>query len=186
MAAAIRIRWAPPTAQVVYFVVYRLDTPTSAEFEIARIGSSQTGANWDGLRFFYDDPQGVPANAYRVTGINGEGDVLADTGIFMPQPSVVFPLITRVKLDTHFGGVDQLRYLSPGGAPVPHAKIAVYRKIDYDQGLVNIPLFRTETDTQGRWLGPFFVEPGFDYVVHFSKQSEWGPNVRTVTVPPLS
>lgn len=186
MAAAIRIRWLPPTAQVKCFRVYRLVTPTDSPFLIAEISGAQSGPNWDGLKFFYDDPQGTPTNAYKVEGVDANLDVVADTGVFTPQPNVVYSLPTRVRVDTHFQGTDNLRYTAPGGAGIAYAKIAVYRKIDFDQGRLGEPLFRTETDTEGRWKTCVFLEPGFEFVVHFSKQSEWGPDTRVITVAPVS
>jgi hypothetical protein len=45
-----------------------------------------------------------------------------------------------------------------------------------------VGLYVTETDSQGRWKSPLWVEQGLDYVIVYEKPSAFGPDVIRVTV----
>ncbi len=94
-----------------------------------------------------------------------------------PQPT----FDNTVQLDHNWELPDALRYMGPNSTPIANAQIRVYYKSDYDAGDLTTPVGVTQTNSTGRWVNPILVLPGFDYVVHFLKPNEFGPDVATIT-----
>jgi hypothetical protein len=180
-----RIFWQIPTSPDAHqFEVRRADNATTPFTFVARIAVVKSGPNWDSTnsRFFFDDPDGDAATIYQVLAFAGSGDVVADSGPFQPALATAADLLARTRVDHHYGGTDQLRYVAPGGAGIPNAEIRIYRRADFDQGRTDLALFRLETDNDGRWVAPVFLEVGFDYTVWFAKLGVYGPNTKIITV----
>jgi hypothetical protein len=182
---ANRIFWQIPISPDAYqFEIRRAAVATAPLTFVARIPVVKSGSNWDSVnsRFFYDDPEGDAATIYQVLAFAGSGDIVADSGPFQPALSHAADLLARTRVDHNYGGTDQLRYVSEGGDGIPNAEIRVYKRADYDQGRTDLPLFRLETDNDGRWVAPVFLEVGFDYTLWYAKSGLYGPNLKIITV----
>jgi len=178
---ATRIFWDPVAPPADFYEV-RVAPSTDATFLLAGVVIDQRpGPNWNGSRFFYDDPTGTDASVYRVQGFL-LGGLVFDSGVFQPQVSTAAQIATRVKVDHNFQLADQYRYVAPGGSGIPQALIRVFQKPDWDAGRRNVALFITETLDDGRWQSPFWLEPGMTYVLTFEKSGSFGPDIVTVLV----
>lgn len=133
-------------------------------------------------KVFYDDETGDASLFYRLIAFDVNNIILDDSGPFAFSPAVAASLPTRTKVDHHYGAVDALRYVAPGGAGVPQARVRIYKQPDYLAGRWELAVATTETADDGRWLAPVYLEPGFTYVVHFSKEGVYGPDTTTVVV----
>jgi hypothetical protein len=142
------------------------------------------GANRDAAAnaFFYDDPGGDAALYYRVAAYDAANVLLDDSGPFAFSPAVAASVPTRVKVDHDYGAADDFRYVAASGAGVAGAKVRVYAAPDFDAGRTDLAAAVTETDDDGRWAAPVFLEPGHTYVLHFSKENAYGPDVVRVVV----
>lgn len=131
--------------------------------------------------YTYIDEQGGETALYNVKEYDVTGVLIAESGPFLPQVNQAANLITRVKVDTNYGGTDALRYVA-GGAGVAQAKIWIYKKPDYDRNRTETPLYAVETANDGRWATPVYLEPGFTYTLVFSKEGSYGPNLVNIVV----
>jgi hypothetical protein len=86
------------------------------------------------------------------------------------------PFTNTVKIDHNYNLSDALRYMTPGGSPICDAQIRVYKKEDYDAGLLDQAIGATLTRPDGRWLNPILVNPGYTYAIVFQKPNEYGPD----------
>lgn len=99
-------------------------------------------------------------------------------GSATPTPPV---FEATIKLDHDYMLSGDLAYRTPGGSPISDAQIRVYRKSDYDAGLLGSPVGVTTTDADGKWREPILVVPGYEYAVRFECPNEYGPDVVYVT-----
>ncbi len=177
-----RIFWTPPSELVVRYVVSTASASGEDFEDVATILEDRTRPPFDVSRgrYYFDDSTGTPTTLYRVKAYDLTG-LVADTGVFQPRENFAAALATRVKVDTHFGLTDALRY-THGGVGIPDASIKVYREADYLVGRTETPLFLVKTDATGRWRAPIYLEPGMDYVLVYSKEAAYGPDVVTITV----
>jgi hypothetical protein len=180
---ATRIYWTPPTPAADFYEVRSAPTTTSPFVLAAVVIDQRPSSSWDAStgQFYYDDPTGDDNTVYRVQGFLAGGLVL-DTGIFAPQVSIAAQIATRTKVDHNYQLPDALRYIAPGGAGIPQAVIRVFQKPAWDAGQKNVALFTTETDDVGRWISPFWLEPGMIYVLTFEKGGSFGPDKVEITV----
>ena len=81
------------------------------------------------------------------------------------------------KIDHNWELPDNLRYVTPGGTPIPDAQIRVYYKSDYDAGQLSHPIGITQTDAFGRWKNPVLVLVGYSYSVRMELPNQFGPDV---------
>jgi hypothetical protein len=151
---------------------------------IGSVPANQSGPNFDSNRnqFFFDDAQGTASTVYQVQGYGQVGLLLADSGIFQCPQVQAANLVTRVKVDHNYGGPDNLRYLATNGAAVPNATIRGYKQADFLAGRSDLALAVTQTDTDGRWLAPFFLEPGLTYSLVFGNPGVFGPDLVSIIV----
>ena len=180
---ATRIYWTPPSPAADFYEV-RVAPTNSGVFSLAgAVIDQRPGPSWDAAKeqFYYDDPLGTDDSVYRVQGFLNGGLVL-DTGIFAPQVSYAAQLATRTRVDHNYLITNALQYIAPGGAPIPQAVIRVFQKPDWDAGKRNMAIFTTETDVNGHWVTPFWLEPGMVYVLTFEKMGSFGPDKIEITV----
>lgn len=86
------------------------------------------------------------------------------------------------RVDHNFGSDDNLRYVTSDGAPVSGAKVYAIEDSVYDADATTIQaVATTETDADGRWVSPLFLDPG-TYVILIHKPNEWGPDTKTINV----
>lgn len=123
----------------------------------------------------YTDPGGVDASIYRVYG-----DPDFDTGPFQMPVNRAADLQTRVRFDHDYGGKDSRRYTDAGGNGV-RVSVRVYRQPDWVAGHRELALNVVDTDEDGRWPAPVFLEPGLNYVLHVQGEG-LGPLVEAVTL----
>lgn len=145
---------------------------------LARVPAARTDANFEATtgRYFYDDVAGTPDTVYSVQGLGSRDSVLSETGVFQIARVQTADLVTRVKVDHNYGGIDALRVLTLSGAPIPDTVIRAYTKPDFDAGRTDLALLVGSTDFDGRWLAPFFLTPGMTYVLVFENYGLYGPN----------
>lgn len=74
-----------------------------------------------------------------------------------------------VEVDHDYGGTDELRLVDSGGLGVDGAKIRAYLKTDWDANRRGDAYVkgRSETDVNGRWLTPIWLDPA-TYTLAFS------------------
>jgi hypothetical protein len=177
-----RFYWEPP------------DDLSPSRYDLSIVGATETllatvphtipGPYWQPTtrRFTFEDPQGTDATIYRVRALGPAGEVYGDTGPFQPSAAVAARLATRKRVDHDYGATNALTYQTRSGVGVPDATIRVFRAGDWDAGRRVVGLYVTETDSQGRWKSPLWVEQGLDYVIVYEKPSAFGPDVIRVTV----
>lgn len=123
----------------------------------------------------YDDPGGTDQSVYRVVGDNG-----FDTGPFQPVVNHAADLQTRVRFDHNWGGLDARRYTDAGGNGL-RVTVRIYKEADWASGRRTLALCVLDTNSDGRWPYPFFLETGLSYVLHVQGEG-YGPLVETVVV----
>ena len=178
-----RIYWAPAEPPADFYEVKSAPTNIGTFDLLAVVTDQRPGPYWDAVRekFYFDDAEGDDNTVYRVQGFL-DGGLVSDTGVFQPEVSKSASVNTRQRVDQNYQMVDALRYISPGGSGIPQATIRVFRKPDWDAGLRATSLFVTETDNDGRWVSPFWLEPGMMYVIVFEKAGSFGPDRTEITV----
>lgn len=185
MINGVRVRWDPSTdPQTDHYEVQRAETPSSAFTMVALVPHQIPGPDYDGVlrKFKYDDYDGTVDMYYRVIGATAQGLAVSDSAIFQVGGAQGAGLDTRLKVDHNYGGVDLLRYTTAGGTPIPNAQIKIFRQVDYSVGRNDLAIASSETDPDGRWVVPVFLEPGMNYVVYFFKSGLYGPDITIITV----
>lgn len=178
-----RIFWKPTLTECHSYEVY-IAPQSGGTFTLATtIYEDRTKAPFDTEtgQYYYDDAEATASTIYRVQAFSAINELVADTGPFQPASSFGANLITRVKVDEHYGTADALRYLA-SGMPVPNALIRVYREADWDLGKTELALYVVETKPDGRWNSPIYLEPGLNYVLVFSKEGSYGPDIVRTTI----
>ena len=132
-------------------------------------------------KFFYDDAYGAATKFYRCIFLDGSGVTLKDTGVFSPSAIGGLEVPTSVKVDHNYQTPDALRY-TYHGTPISDAVVRVFRAADWDSGLRDVGLANTVTREDGRWASSFYLTPGLDYVICFSKEASYGPDTARITV----
>jgi hypothetical protein len=180
---ATRIYWDPATPPADFYEVRVAPTSTGTLVLAMNVIDQRPGPNWSASKnqFYYDDPTGTDTSVYRVQGFL-DGGLVVDTGIFQPQVSQASEIATRVRIDHNYLLPNALQYVAPGGAPIPQATIRVFTKPDWDANRRNVALFVTETNNQGQWVSPFWLEPGLVYVIVFEKSGQFGPDTQEIQV----
>ena len=154
---------------------------------LVRVVASKTPANWkaDLKKYFVDDESGTRDSRYQVYALTSEDVVLGTSDIFRPMDAQGTQILTRIPIDHNYGGDDALQAVASGGAPISALTIYLYKKVDFDGGNKTLPVGITETDAQGRWKNPIYVDPGLDYVLVYEKKQAFGPTSLVLTVPPV-
>ncbi len=178
MANGVRITWTAATdPAVVQYEIRRSATPAGTQATIAVVPAAAGVA-----RPVYDDLGGELTSVYQVLGLTDRGVVVTNSGLFRSDGSKAADLDTRVPVDHNYGGVDALRYVAPSGAGVPQATVHAYKQPDWDRGRRDLAVSVTQTDDDGRWQAPLFLEVGYDYVIVLEKEAAFGPDVARITV----
>ncbi len=184
MSAYIRLYWTPVNDNtIVYYQIYRSDTLQGPYWLLATVNNDKIGENWDSVRaqFFYDDSTGANDLFYKIIGYNVASVIISQTSPFQPTYIQDSTLNNLVRVDEHYGMVDALRYIAPGGAPISQAAIRIYKNEDYQQGNRTTPFAILQTKNDGRWVSPVYLPLGI-YVIQFFKPSGYGPDIVTITV----
>jgi len=84
--------------------------------------------------------------------------------------------VTKVYLNHNFERPETFTYVAPDGTPVKDAVIRVYKKSDYDAGLISNPIGVTRTDVNGHWVNDIMVDAGEVYYIIFQKEGYFGPD----------
>lgn len=168
-----RVYWNPSPNPVYQYEVYK-GTTVAGPWTLLGIVQSNI--------LFFDDTLGVSTDIYKVNGVSDVGTIVYDTGPFQIPVVKGADLTARIKVDHNYLIPDNYRYVAPGGAGVPYAAIRIYKLADWQANLIEAALFVTQTDSEGRWQSPVFLEPGLSYVIVFSKENAFGPNTVTITV----
>lgn len=182
----MRVYWLPfSDPDAVRFDVYRQLAPEITLTYLDAVTKANPGPNFQisSGKFYYDDPTGDRDTIYRVLAVTSVDTVVGDTGQFRPMDATGAPT-ARIPLDHNYGAADRYQVTAPGGAPIAYLAITVFKKTDYDAGNSPLPIGVTETDVNGRWQSPVYVEPGLDYVMVFEKVQAYGPLSVVVTVGP--
>lgn len=171
--SGIRISWAPSPVGIFQYQIYKGTTVDGPWLLLGIIPAGTT---------FFDDVLGTVTTIYKVEGVTDVATVAYTTGPFQIPLVKGADLTARVKVDHNYEVPDNLRYVAPGGQGVPNATIRVYKQADWAASRIEAALFVTDTDNDGRWRSPVFLEPGLTYVIVFSKQNAFGPNPVEITV----
>jgi len=185
----VRVTWLPGMdSDAVYQDIWRaLPSETGLAF-LVRIPAAKSATNWKAElgKYYFDDGSGTRDSQYQVYWISADDIMLGATEIFRPMDAQGAQILTRIPIDHDYGGEDALQAVAPGGAPISALTIYVYKKVDFDGGNKTLPVGITETDAQGRWKNPVYVEPGLDYVLVYEKTQAFGPTSLVLSVAPIS
>lgn len=125
----------------------------------------------------------IPDGVYQIKTVELVNDVEIQAGLpvdFTVRGGlrVTAPIADTVNLNHNTGGVDNLRYITPDGDPIPDARITVYRTSDVSQGIYTSPVAVSTTDSTGRWSLPIRVDNSGAgaYTIVFEKEGYYGPD----------
>jgi hypothetical protein len=183
--SSVRVFWRKAgDPAIANYQIFRAESQQGPFWLLATIPADVTGANFDSNldRFFYDDSAGALDAFYQVNALNAFTQVIAQSAPFTPSAIQDTALANRARVDHDYGGVDALRYLAPGGTPIPQAEIRIYLQPDYAQGRTTTPYAILMTRDDGRWVTPAYLPVGANYVIQFFKPSGYGPDIITITV----
>lgn len=184
MANGVRIYWEADTDADVQNYEIRRGPSTGQPLELIQlIAHAIPGPNWAPARsrFYYDDTQGTAAAVYQVTAVSSTGTAIGQTDVFTPfGPTAATPM--KIAVDHNYGGMDALRFVTESGVGIPDADVRVYTKPDYDAGRFAAPVYVVQTDDQGRWRRPAFLDAGMDYVLLMEKRSAYVSQPTQITV----
>jgi hypothetical protein len=184
MATGIRVYWerdADP--DVANYEVRRAPELGQPLTLVALIQHQIPGDNWSAERnrFYFDDTQGTARDVYQVTAVTTTGIAVGQTDVFSPFGPTAGSN-SKIAVDHNYGGTDALRFVTESGAGIPDADIRVYTKPDYDAGRFAAPVYVVQTDDQGRWRRPAFLDAGMDYVILMEKRSAYVSLPTQITV----
>lgn len=88
----------------------------------------------------------------------------------------------QVLVDHDYPTTDNLRVVTPDGVGIEDSNVKAYLTTEYDAGMRGTNAIRgqTLTDTTGRWIAPFALDPG-SYTFVFSSPG-YAPAVRVIGV----
>lgn len=165
-----RVYWYPPTDLTPdTYTLHYYDGGT--ERKLAEIPNAVPGPYWEpqARRFSLEDPQGTDTTIYRVRALGPGGALYGDTGPFQPSAATGARMSTRVKVDSDFGGVNELQMVTPEGQPIPDAQVRFFLATEWDANRRDVAMYVVNTNAQGRMKEPVWLEPGLEYVVLFER-----------------
>jgi len=65
--------------------------------------------------------------------------------------------------------------------PIEGAEIRIYDHTAFFAGVLDTWVASTTTDIEGKWVDPIVLEDGRSWVVHFQKESMYGPDHVEIT-----
>ncbi len=74
-----------------------------------------------------------------------------------------------------YPGTDDMLVVDETNVPIEGAEIKVYDQTAFDAGVVASWEAMTVSDAAGKWVDPITLEDGRNWVVHFQKESVYGP-----------
>lgn len=178
-----RVTWYPPESLTPdRYELYVLEAGT--ERFLAAVAHQVPGPYWESSpgRFGFEDPAGNDRTVYRVRALGPGGALYGDSGPYQPSAAVGARLASRRRVDHDYGGADALQYVAPSGPGIPDAYVRAFRAVEWDAGRREVGEFVVQTDGQGRWRAPLWLEPGHDWVLVFEKPGSYGPDTRRITV----
>jgi len=80
-----------------------------------------------------------------------------------------------------YPGTDDMTVVSPQGDPIEDAQVRIFEFAKYEAGEVDSWVGETTTDVDGKWRDPLILDDGATWVVHFQKESMYGPATVEIT-----
>ncbi len=74
-----------------------------------------------------------------------------------------------------FPNADDMLVVDETNNPIEAADIKVYDQTAFDAGVVDVWEAMTTSDAEGKWVDPIQLEDGRNWIVHFQKESMYGP-----------
>jgi len=74
-----------------------------------------------------------------------------------------------------FPNLNDMLVVDETNAPIEAAEIRVYDQTAFDAGVIDTWEAATTSDQEGKWVDPIILEDGRNWVVHFQKESAYGP-----------
>jgi len=185
MAIGVRVYWEQDVdTDVASYEVRRAPDIGQPLSLVAVVPSEVPGPNWSAerKRFFFDDTQGTARDVYQVTAVTGLGVAVGQTDVFSPFGPTAAAAASKVAVDHNYGGQDNLRFVTESGVGIPDADVRVYTKPDFDTGRFATPVYVVQTDDQGRWRRPAYLNVGMDYIILMEKRSAYVSQPTQITV----
>ncbi|MAG64357.1 MAG: hypothetical protein CMK74_00555 [Pseudomonadales bacterium] len=179
---SVTIQWPAVPGQIELYELQKASDSADQPSTFAVLTTIQhdlLGAAYSNEKFSYTDATGTRKHWYRLRSKDIFGNWSPYTPAFQPPPVLVFP--NQVGVTHDYGSTDALRYIKDGVA-VSDAQIRVFKKTDYDKGVLTAALGKTSTTATGRWAHAIHVEAGYTYTVHFLKPGAYGPDTKEITV----
>ena len=74
-----------------------------------------------------------------------------------------------------YPNADDMLVVDETNEPIEAASIRVYDQTAFEAGVVDTWEGMTTSDIEGKWVDPIVLEDGRNWVVHFQKESMFGP-----------
>lgn len=74
-----------------------------------------------------------------------------------------------------FPNINDMLVVSETNTPIEAADIRIYDQTAFDAGVIDVWEAATTSDQDGKWVDPIILEDGRNWVVHFQKESVYGP-----------
>lgn len=179
-----RISWAPsPESDVASYILERAVSASGPWTTLVSIVNDLQGPNYDVLNavFFYVDSDGTTGNWYHLIAVDNAGLRSQPSAPFQPATTTTPTLDAQVRLDHNYPQPDALRYVLASGAGIGGATIRLFLQENFQpNGTAAVGI--SQTNSEGRWVDPVFVTPGYTYVVQFHKEGVYGPDHTSVIV----
>jgi len=74
-----------------------------------------------------------------------------------------------------YPNTEDMLVVDESNEPIEAAEIRVFDQTAFDAGAVDTWEAMTTSDEDGKWVDPIVLEDGRNWVVHFQKESMFGP-----------
>jgi hypothetical protein len=74
-----------------------------------------------------------------------------------------------------FPNANDMLVVNESNEPIEAATIRVFEQSAFTAGVVDTWVAETTTDVDGKWVDPIILDDGKNWIVHFQKESVYGP-----------
>jgi hypothetical protein len=86
-----------------------------------------------------------------------------------------------VMVNHNYPSANDLTVVDEANEPVEGVVVTIFTLANYSAGIVDTWVGQTDTDVNGNWNQPIYLDEAQTYVVHFEKVTEYGPTTLEVT-----
>lgn len=86
-----------------------------------------------------------------------------------------------VMVNHNYPTTDSMTVVNADGDPVEGVAVRIFEPTAFYSDHVDTWIAQTETDIEGKWIDPIALTSASTYVVHFQKESMYGPTHIEIT-----